>query len=120
MNDSLSIYYPKSKNMNHYQKNIVHGTITANGNVHIGDIVYNIERDFKSGSILFLRLDKKDETRYEAHLSVKSKHSDKGTWTTSDEKWCEQIDGAIPPQYQATANPEKCRAAGGTKPKTMS
>jgi hypothetical protein len=60
---------------------------------------YNIERDFKSGSILFLRLDKKDETPYEAQLSVKSKHSDKGTWTTSGEKWCEQIDGVIPPQY---------------------
>ena len=81
-----------------HQKNIIHGSITAGGNVHIGDIVYNIERDFKSGSILFLRLDKKDEARYEAHLSVKSKHSDKGTWTTSGEKWCEHIDGAIPPQ----------------------
>jgi hypothetical protein len=28
------------------QKNIIHGSITAGGNVHIGDIVYNIERDF--------------------------------------------------------------------------
>ena len=82
-----------------HQKNIVHGTITANGNVHIGDIIYNIERDFKSGSILFLRLDKKDETRYDVHLSVKSKHSNKGTLATSGEKWCEQIGGAIPPQY---------------------
>ena len=81
-----------------HQKNIIHGSITAGGNVHIGDIVYNIERDFKSGSILFLRLDKKDETRYEAHLSVKSKHSDKGTLATSGEKWCEQIAVTIPPQ----------------------
>jgi tetratricopeptide (TPR) repeat protein len=81
-----------------HQKNIIHGIITAGGNVHIGDIIYNIERDFKSGSILFLRLDKKDETRYEAHLSVKSKHSDKGTLATSGEKWCEQIDVTIPPQ----------------------
>jgi hypothetical protein len=81
-----------------HPKNIVHGTIKANGNVHIGDITYTIERDSQSGSILFLRLDKKDETRYDAHLSVKSKHSDKGTWTTWGEKWCEQIDRAIPPQ----------------------
>jgi hypothetical protein len=84
--------------MNLHQKNIVHGTINANGNVHIGDIIYNIERDFKSGSILFLRLDKKDETRYEAHLSVKSKHSDKETLATSGEKWCEHITVNIPPQ----------------------
>jgi hypothetical protein len=77
-----------------HQKNIVHGTINANGNVHIGDIIYNIERDFKSGSILFLRLDKKDET----HYTAKSKHSDKGILAISGEKWCEQIDRAIPPQ----------------------
>ena len=87
-----------------HQKNIIHGSITAGGNVHIGDIVYNIERDFKSGSILFLRLDKKDETRYEAHLSVKSKHSDKGTLATSGEKWCEQIAVTIPPQLFETLN----------------
>jgi hypothetical protein len=43
-------------------------------------------------------LDKKDETGYEAQLSVKSKHSDKGTLATSGEKWCEQIDLTIPPQ----------------------
>jgi hypothetical protein len=42
-----------------HKKNIVHGNITAGGNVHIGDIIYNIERDFKSGSILFLRLEYK-------------------------------------------------------------
>jgi hypothetical protein len=82
-----------------HQKNIIHGSITAGSNVHIGDIIYNIERDFKSGSILFLRLDKKDETHYEAHLSVKSKHSDKGTLATSGEKWCENIEMNIPPQY---------------------
>jgi len=76
----------------HIQKNIVYGTINANGNVHIGDITYNIERDFKSGSILFLRLDKKDDTRYEAQLSVKSKHSTQGALATSGEKWCENIE----------------------------
>lgn len=42
------------------QKNIVHGSITAGGDIRIGDeinyISYTIERDFKSGSILFLRL----------------------------------------------------------------
>jgi hypothetical protein len=82
-----------------HQKNIIHGSITAGSNVHIGDIIYNIERDSQSGSILFLRLDKKDETHYEAHLSVKSKHSDKGTLATSGEKWCENIEMNIPPQY---------------------
>ncbi len=78
-------------------KNIVHGSIQANGNVHIGDIIYNIERDFKSGSILFLRLDKKDDTHYTANLSVKSKHSDQGNLATSGEKWCENIEVNIPP-----------------------
>ena len=87
-----------------HQKNIVYGTINANGNVHIGDIIYNIERDFKSGSILFLRLDKKDETHYTAHLSVKSKHSDKGKLATSGEKWCENIAVNIPPQLFKALN----------------
>ncbi|WP_020534535.1 tetratricopeptide repeat protein [Lewinella cohaerens] len=79
-------------------KNIVHGSITAGGNVHIGDIIYNIERDFKSGSILFLRLDKQGDTHYAAHLSIKSKHSEKGTLATAGEKWCENITVDIPPQ----------------------
>ena len=73
-------------------KNIVHGSIQANGNVHIGDIIYNIARDFKSGSILFLRLDKKDDTHYIANLSVKSKHADQGNLATSGERWCENIE----------------------------
>jgi hypothetical protein len=47
--------------------------------------------------------------------------------------WGERFDRAVafvaatfgviyqaPPQYQALANPEKCLAAGGTKPKTIS
>jgi hypothetical protein len=88
----------------HTQKNIVYGSITAGGNVHIGDITYNIERDFKSGSILFLRLDKKDETHYTAHLSVKSKHSTQGTLATSGEKWCENIEVNIPPQLFENLN----------------
>ncbi|WP_421797698.1 tetratricopeptide repeat protein [Haliscomenobacter sp.] len=82
---------------NTYHKNIVHGSIHANGNVHIGDIIYNIARDFKSGSILFLRLDKKDDTHYTANLSVKSKHADQGNLATSGEKWCENIEIDIPP-----------------------
>jgi tetratricopeptide (TPR) repeat protein len=80
------------------QKNIVYGTIHANGNVHIGDIIYNIAQDFQSGSILFLRLDKKDKTLYDAQLFVKSKHSTQGNLATSGEKWCENIDVTIPPQ----------------------
>ncbi len=83
------------------QKNIVHGTIHANGNVHIGDIIYNIARDFKSGSILFLRLDKKDDTHYTANLSVKSKHAAQGTLATSGEKWCKNIEVDIPPSLFA-------------------
>jgi tetratricopeptide (TPR) repeat protein len=80
------------------QKNIVYGTIHANGNVHIGDIIYNIAQDFQSGSILFLRLDKKDKTLYDAQLFVKSKHSTQGNLATSGEKWCENIDVTIPAQ----------------------
>lgn len=86
------------------QKNIVHGSITAGGDVHIGDIIYNIERDFKSGSILFLRLDKKDDTHYEANLSVKSKHSEQGNLSTSGEKWCENIELNIPTQLFEALN----------------
>ncbi len=85
-------------NQTPHPKNIVHCTINANGNVHIGDIIYNIAHDFKSGSILFLRLDKNEDTHYTAHLSVKSKHSDKGTLATSGEKWCEQLKRLYPPQ----------------------
>lgn len=88
----------------HTQKNIVNGTIIAGGNVHIGDNIYNIERDFKSGSILFLRLDKKDEHHYTAQLSVKSKHSTQGTLATSGEKWCENIEVNIPPQLFEALN----------------
>lgn len=81
-----------------HQKNIVHGKINAEGNVHIGDIIYTVERDFKSGSILFLRLDKTNGNDYVANLSVKSRHSDKGTLSTSGEKWCENIEVNIPSQ----------------------
>ncbi len=51
------------------QKNINYGTITAGGNVHIGDITYVLERDFPH-SILFLRIDKGADG-YDAMLSVK-------------------------------------------------
>ncbi len=78
-------------------KNIVYGTIHADGNVHIGDIIYNIERDFKSGSILFLRIDKTADNQYSAKLSVKSKHSSQGNLATSGENWCEDLEIAIPP-----------------------
>ncbi len=81
-----------------HQKNIVHGTIQDNGNVHIGDIIYNISSDFQSGSILFLRLDHAEGNKYVANLSVKSKHSTKGGLARSGEKWCENIELNIPPQ----------------------
>ncbi|WP_373515466.1 CHAT domain-containing protein, partial [Persicitalea sp.] len=50
-------------------KNINYGTITAGGDVHIGDKIYIVERDFPH-SILFLRIEKAGE-EYEAMLSVK-------------------------------------------------
>jgi tetratricopeptide (TPR) repeat protein len=93
------------------QKNIVYGTIHANGNVHIGDVVnnyyatYNIAQDFRAGSILFLRLKKTDETHCEAQLSVKSRHSTQGKLATLGEKWCENIEIAIPPElYEQLAD----------------
>ncbi len=59
----------------HSFKNIVYGSITADGNVHIGDIIYNIQKDFHH-SILFLRIDKTEEEQYTAKLTLTSKHSD--------------------------------------------
>ncbi|MCC7224075.1 MAG: tetratricopeptide repeat protein [Chitinophagales bacterium] len=79
-------------------KNTVRGDITAGGDIHIGDKIYNIAADFKSGSLLFLRLDKIGGNQYSANLSVKSKHSTKGTLATSGEKWCENFEVNIPPQ----------------------
>lgn len=56
------------------QKNINYGTITAGGNVHIGDKIYVVEHDFQS-SILFLRIDAV-ASGYEAMLSVKSSNDE--------------------------------------------
>lgn len=80
------------------QKNIVYGSITAGGDVHIGDIIYNIERDFKAGSVLFLRLDEIADGQLEARLSVKSKHSPLGQLASAGENWCENIELNIPPE----------------------
>jgi hypothetical protein len=52
-------------------KNIVYGSITAGGNVHIGDITYIVEKEF-SRSILFLRIEPGAEGEYNLQLSVKS------------------------------------------------
>lgn len=55
-------------------KNIVYGNISAGGDVHIGDVIYNVEQDF-SHAILFFRLEKSEETNtYNVNLSLKSKH----------------------------------------------
>ncbi|QDK81275.1 tetratricopeptide repeat protein [Spirosoma sp. KCTC 42546] len=51
------------------QKNIVYGSIDAGGDVHIGDKIYIVERDFPH-SILFLRIEK-SPSGYDAMLSVK-------------------------------------------------
>lgn len=57
-------------------KNIVYdSTIIAGGNVHIGDILYNVERDFQH-SILFLRIETMENGEYAAQLTLKSRHID--------------------------------------------
>jgi len=58
----------------HHSKNIVYGSITAGGNVHIGDnITYIVEQAFKQ-SILFLRIEDMKDGNHALHLSIKSKH----------------------------------------------
>lgn len=55
------------------QKNVNYGTIMADGNVHIGDIIYQLDQRFaNSPSILFLRLDKNATGDYVATLSAKN------------------------------------------------
>lgn len=109
-----------SMSESYQQKNIVYGSITAGGDVRIGDeinyITYNVERDFKAGSILFLRLDKKDGDAYQATLSVKSKHSAQGRLATSGETWCENIEVKIPAQLfdEVAAFQDFHRKIGGT------
>ena len=79
------------------QKNsLQNSNLTAGGNIHIGDIIYNIAQDFQKGSILFLRIEKADAASYTANLSIKSKHSTKGTLDASGEKLCENIAVNIP------------------------
>ena len=64
-------------NNSSFQKNIVYGsTITAGGNVHIGDVIYNIVEDF-SHSILFLRIEPLGGDNYSAQLTLKSRHTTK-------------------------------------------
>ncbi|MFZ2899915.1 MAG: tetratricopeptide repeat protein [Saprospiraceae bacterium] len=56
-------------------KNIVYGDITAGGNVHIGDNIYVLERDFQH-SVLFLRIEPAEEEKgYQLQLTVKSEHA---------------------------------------------
>jgi hypothetical protein len=55
------------------QKNIVYGSISAGGNVHIGDIIYHVSEDFNH-SILFLRIEPISENNYTAQLTLKSRH----------------------------------------------
>lgn len=65
--------------------------LSAGGNIHIGDITYNIAQDFQQGSILFLRIDKTEAAGYTANLSIKSKHSTKGQLATEGVNLCENI-----------------------------
>jgi tetratricopeptide (TPR) repeat protein len=55
------------------QKNIVYGSITAGGDVHIGDIIYQVSEYF-SHSILFLRIEHISDNNYTAQLTLKSRH----------------------------------------------
>ncbi len=55
------------------QKNIVYGSISAGGDVHIGDIIYHVSEDFNQ-SILFLRIEPIAENNYTAQLTLKSRH----------------------------------------------
>jgi tetratricopeptide (TPR) repeat protein len=59
-------------------KNIVQGSITAGGNVHIGDRIYIAERDFQH-STLFLRIELAGigENTYTACLYVRLQHPEK-------------------------------------------
>jgi tetratricopeptide (TPR) repeat protein len=56
-----------------FQKNIVYGNITVGGDIHIGDIIYQVSEDF-SHSILFLRIESISENNYTAQLTLKSRH----------------------------------------------
>jgi tetratricopeptide (TPR) repeat protein len=56
-----------------FQKNIVYGNITAGGDVHIGDIIYQVSEYF-SHSILFLRIEHISDNNYTAQLTLKSRH----------------------------------------------
>jgi tetratricopeptide (TPR) repeat protein len=67
-----------------YQKNIVYGTITAGGDVHIGDNYYTVETAFKH-SILFLRIENTEGGQYALNLSIKSKHTTQGALNSSGE-----------------------------------
>ena len=69
----------------HLSKNIVYGSITAGGNVHIGDITYIIEQDFQH-SILFLRITQTEGEQYALNLHIKSRHhADQTTLVTKGE-----------------------------------
>ena len=72
-----------------HQKNIVYGTITAGGDVHIGDNYYTVETAFKH-SILFLRIENTEGGLYALNLSIKSKHGAQGTLSSSGENLLHQ------------------------------
>ena len=82
----------------HHSKNIVYGNITAGGNVHIGDVYYTIESDFKQ-SILFLRIEKLEEELCTLNLSIKSKHGTSASLNTAGENLLhEAVKVSIPHQ----------------------
>ena len=84
-----------------FHKNIVYGTILAGGNVHIGDIIYNIADDFQH-SILFLKIEKRADAQYALQLAIKSKHAKTGPLAVSGENLLrEAVKVAIPPELFA-------------------
>ena len=85
-------------------KNIVYGNISAGGNIHIGDIIYNVEQDFQH-SILFLRIEPQEDGYYSAQLSLKSRHAGKaGLAAEGVPLLHENIPLAIDPQLFAQVN----------------
>ena len=81
---SLTLKRTTTMDQTPQQKNIVYGTITAGGNVHIGDIIYNVAQDFQH-SILFLKIENTEGSHYALNLSIKSKHATKGRVAASGE-----------------------------------
>ncbi|MDH4462365.1 MAG: tetratricopeptide repeat protein [Flectobacillus sp.] len=95
------------------QKNIMYGSISAGGDVHIGDIIYQVSEDF-SHSILFLRIEHLTDNNYTAQLTLKSRHlGKKGLNSTGLPLLIQPIQLNISPQlFQKITNFQSTRRLG--------